>query len=105
MTAGRSASSSAAGWPSTRSACQRDIRDARREEIEDDLWCQAHEVDPEVDSGDMLGRLVFGLWADIAWQGLEQRHRARVRASPEERNDGHARGGGTRDHRRRGVRA
>jgi len=55
-----------------------DIRDARREEIEDDLWCQAHEVDPEAASGDVLGRMVFGLWADITWR-LEQRHRARVR--------------------------
>ncbi len=66
-----------------------DIRDARREEIEDDLWCQAHEVDPEVASGDVLGRLVFGLLG---------RHHLAARAaasrsgppSPEERNDGHA---------------
>jgi hypothetical protein len=56
-----------------------DIRDARREEIEDDLWSQAHDSElVDGASADVLGRLVFGLWADITWR-LEQRHRDRVR--------------------------
>jgi hypothetical protein len=63
----------------------RDIRDARRAEIEDDLWSQAHEglVDAtgSGESGDVLARLVFGIWADITWR-LEQRHRERVRPLP-----------------------
>ena len=78
MTAGRSAGL-VRRWVALYTAgLPADIRDARREEIEDDLWCQAHEVDPEVASDGVLGRLVFGLWADITWR-LEQRHRARVR--------------------------
>jgi hypothetical protein len=62
----------------------RDIRDARRAEIEDDLWSQAQEAEQlgasaaDGASGDVLARLAFGLWADITWR-LEQRHRARVR--------------------------
>jgi hypothetical protein len=60
-----------------------ELRDARRAEIEDDLWSQAHEVEDEDASadgasGDVLARLVFGLWSDTTWR-LEQRHRDRVR--------------------------
>jgi hypothetical protein len=32
-------------------------------------------------SGDVLARLVFGMWADITWR-LEQRHRDRIRPLP-----------------------
>jgi hypothetical protein len=52
-----------------------DIRDARREEIAADLWSQAQEAERLGAAGtpasDVLGRLVFGLWADITWR-LEQ---------------------------------
>jgi hypothetical protein len=61
----------------------RDIRDARRAEIEDDLWSQAHDVDFAASdvSGAVLARLVFGMWADVTWR-LEQRHRDRGRRMP-----------------------
>ena len=59
-----------------------DVRDARREEIAADLWSQAHDaarVDPSAPADDVLGRLLFGLWADITWR-LE--HGRRVRGRP-----------------------
>jgi hypothetical protein len=64
----------------------RDIRETRRAEIEDDLWSQAHDVeldDPTGSgaSGDVLARLVLGLWADITWR-LEQRRRDWARPVP-----------------------
>jgi hypothetical protein len=63
-----------------------DIRDARREEIAADLWSQAQDAE-RIDgstgapSDEVLGRLLFGLWADVTWR-LEQRHRHRTRQLP-----------------------
>ena len=61
------------------------LRDTRRAEIEDDLWSEAHDTlvdatDSSV-SGDVLARMVFGMWADITWR-LEQRHGDRDRPLP-----------------------
>jgi hypothetical protein len=62
-----------------------DARAARRAEIEDDLWSQAQDELADATgsgaSGDVLARLVFGMWADISWR-LEQRHRDRERPVP-----------------------
>lgn len=59
------------------------VRDARREEIAADLWSQAQDTtrfdgSAGPASDDILGRLLFGLWADITWR-LEQGRRVRGR--------------------------
>jgi hypothetical protein len=85
MTAGRSAALVRRWVALYTVGLPRDLRDMRRAEIEDDLWSEAH--DKLVDatdsgtSGEVLARLVFGMWADITWR-LEQRHRDRVRPLP-----------------------
>ena len=53
-----------------------DIRDARREEIEADLWSHAQDAEAfgagsSQPSTEIFSRLVFGMWADITWR-LEQ---------------------------------
>jgi hypothetical protein len=60
-----------------------ELRDMRRAEVDDDLWSQAHDADPSEPpgSGDVLARLVFGMWADITWR-LEQRYRDRTHQLP-----------------------
>jgi hypothetical protein len=63
----------------------RNIRDMRRAEIEDDLWSQGQDelvgATGSGESGDVLARLIFGMWADITWR-FEQRHRDRVSPLP-----------------------
>jgi hypothetical protein len=59
------------------------IRDARRNQVEDDLWCEHEEAAELGRSGRSLGadlvlRLLFGIPADISWR-LEQRQ---VRSGP-----------------------
>lgn len=84
MTAGRSAALVRRWVALYTVGLQRDMRDARRAEIEDDLWSQAQELVDATDSGasgDVLARLVFGMWADITWR-LEQRHRVQARPLP-----------------------
>ena len=62
------------------------LRDARRDEVDDDLWCEREETLAAGGSvrsldADRMLRLLFGIPADISWR-LEQRHRDRVRAAP-----------------------
>jgi hypothetical protein len=60
-----------------------ELRDARRDEVDDDLWCEKEETQATGGSvrsldADRVLRLLFGIPADISWR-LEQRHRDRVR--------------------------
>ena len=55
------------------------VRDTRRNQVEDDVWCEHEEAAELGRSGHSLGadlvlRLLFGIPADISWR-LEQRHR------------------------------
>lgn len=50
-----------------------EVRTARRDEVDDDLWCQRHEADalgrsPGLLAGEILLRLVLGMPADISWR-------------------------------------
>jgi hypothetical protein len=49
------------------------VRDARRDEVADDLWCQREEAlaigrSPRSLEAEMLMRLLFGMPADISWR-------------------------------------
>jgi len=60
------------------------VRAARRDEIDDDLWCQEQEPAPPGRAagslgGEMLLRLVFGIPADISWR-LSKRTSAETEA-------------------------
>src|SRR3954466_15289807 len=46
------------------------VRDWRRAEIESDLWEQAHDRPPS--AGQLLGRLLRGIPADIMWRIEEE---------------------------------
>jgi hypothetical protein len=59
------------------------VRAARRDEVDDDLWCQQQEAvalsrAAGSPSGEMLLRLLFGIPADISWR-LSNRSRAEKR--------------------------
>ena len=61
-----------------------DARRNRRDEIDDDMWCQAEDAaasgrTPGSFAGEMLMRLVLGVPADVSWRA-DQRHRARAGA-------------------------
>jgi hypothetical protein len=63
-----------------------ELRDTRRDEVDDDLWCENEETLATGGSvrsldADRVLRLLFGVPADISWR-LEQRHRDRVRPAP-----------------------
>jgi hypothetical protein len=64
-----------------------DVRQDRRDEIDDDLWSQLHEssdsgrADRSL-AGEMVARLVLGVPADVSWR-LEQIRIGRVRATKE----------------------
>jgi hypothetical protein len=63
-----------------------ELRDARRDEVDDDLWCENEEAlatgcSVRSIGADRVLRLLFGIPADISWR-LEQRHRDRVRPLP-----------------------
>jgi hypothetical protein len=63
-----------------------ELRDARRNEVDDDLWCEMEETLATGSSvrsldADRVLRLLFGIPADISWR-LEQRQRDRVRPVP-----------------------
>jgi hypothetical protein len=61
-----------------------DVRQDRRDEIEDDLWCQlldtsaSGRTDGSV-AGEIVARLVLGVPADLSWR-LEEGSRGRARA-------------------------
>lgn len=63
-----------------------EVKQGRRDEIDDDLWCQAHEAaessrtDRSV-AGEILARLVFGIPADVSWR-MEQRRKATPFVAP-----------------------
>ena len=75
-----------------------EIKQGRRDEIDDDLWCQAQDA---VDSarpdrsfgGEILARLVFGVPADVSWR-IEQRRFAKPRPRSERSLAMHAPGRG-----------
>lgn len=56
-----------------------EIKQRRRDEIDDDLWCQTQEAaasnraDRTV-AGEILARLVFGVPADVSWRIEQRRH-------------------------------
>jgi hypothetical protein len=66
-----------------------DLRAARRDEIDDDLWCQLEEAAADGPSGrrvdgELVARLLLGMPADVGWR-LAQRGRpatARVETTP-----------------------
>jgi hypothetical protein len=64
-----------------------DIRQERRDEIDDDLWSQMRDAagsgrtDQSV-TGEIVIRLVFGVPADLSWR-VEQRHAAGNQVAPE----------------------
>ena len=54
------------------------VRAARRDEVNDDLWCQHEEADtlgrsPRSLAGEMLLRLVLGMPADLSWRASQGR--------------------------------
>jgi hypothetical protein len=57
-----------------------EVKQGRRDEIDDDLWCQAQEAagsgraDRSL-SGEILTRLVFGVPADVSWRIEQRRYR------------------------------
>jgi hypothetical protein len=63
-----------------------EIKQRRRDEIDDDLWCQAQEAagagraDRSL-GGEIVARLVFGVPADLSWR-IEQRRYAARQAEP-----------------------
>ena len=58
-----------------------ELRDARRDEVDDDLWCE-HEEAAEAGrsrralGADLVLRLLFGIPADISWRLTRRRHSA-----------------------------
>ena len=64
-----------------------EVRRDRRDEIDDDLWCQAQEAADSARphrslAGEILARLIFGIPADVSWR-IEQRRLGRPRPQPE----------------------
>jgi hypothetical protein len=63
-----------------------EIRQDRRDEIDDDLWCQLRDAGApargESLTGEIVARLLLGMPADVSWR-LEQRHGARKYPAPE----------------------
>lgn len=72
-----------------------EIKQGRRDEIEDDLWCQAQDAAAASRAdrslgGEILARLVFGVPADVSWR-IEQRRFGKARPGPERSLAMHAR--------------
>ena len=64
-----------------------EIRQERRDEIDDDLWSQTRDAAGSARAdqslaGEIVIRLVFGVPADLSWR-VEQRHAAGSHAAPE----------------------
>jgi hypothetical protein len=64
-----------------------EIKQGRRDEIDDDLWCQTQEAAESSRAnrslgGEIFARLVFGVPADVSWR-IEQRRFGRPRPKPE----------------------
>jgi len=72
-----------------------ETKQRRRDEIDDDLWCQAQETaesgraDRSL-AGEILARLVFGVPADVSWR-IEQGRFGKPRPRPERSLEMHAR--------------
>ena len=75
-----------------------EIKQGRRDEIDDDLWCQAQEAaessrpDRSL-GGEILARLAFGVPADVSWR-IEQRRFGKSRRGHERSLAMHAPGRG-----------